>query len=63
MKYPEINLMGDGMRVKILTDNVEIIIYSKNGNLCIQHADLSAFEYQADKSIYTKVSKLLEILR
>ena len=63
MKYPEVNLMGDGMRVVIRTDDVEVIVYSDNGKLVIAHADMSPFEYQADNQGNTKVAKKLEIQR
>ncbi len=54
MKYPEVNLMGDGMRVVIRTDDVEVIIYSDKGKLVIAHADMSPFEYHADNQEQTK---------
>ena len=63
MKYPEINLLGDGMRVKNITDNVEVIIYSEKGNMCIEHVDQSPFEFIIDKLDHTRVSKKLEFLR
>lgn len=63
MKYPEINLMGDGMRVKIITDDVEVIVYSDKGKLTIAHVDMSPFEYLADNQGHTKVAKKLEIQR
>ncbi len=63
MKYPEINLMGNGMRVKIITDDVEVIVFSEKGKLSISHVDMSPFEYQAHNLGHTELAKKLEILR